>query len=213
MKDLSNYRRSYEKGELAEGVIPEDPIMLFALWFNQTEETAGAGEVNTMTLSTCAADGSVHARIVLLKQFSAEGFTFFTNYGSQKARDIEHAPNVCLSFFWPTLERQVIVTGIAEKVSALESDDYFATRPRGSQLGAWASNQSEEVCSREVFEKKLHELELAYADKPIPRPPHWGGYLVRHETIEFWQGRPNRLHDRILYVQDQGLWRARRLSP
>ncbi len=213
MKDLSNYRRSYEKGELVEGNLPETPIELFAQWFEHTEEAAGTGEVNTMTLSTLGQDGFVHARVVLLKHFSSGGFTFFTNYDSQKGRDIVHSPRVCLSFFWPTVERQVIITGMAAKVDAAESDEYFATRPRGSQLGAWASHQSEQISSREQLEKKLRELETDFADKDIPRPAHWGGYIVEPHTIEFWQGRPNRLHDRIRYERSGEKWETSRLSP
>ncbi len=213
MKDLSHYRRSYEKGELIEGNLPDSPIEMFATWFDQSEETAGAGEVNTMTLSTVSAAGEVHARIVLLKQFSKDGFTFFTNYQSQKARDMEYSKKVCLSFFWPTTERQVIIAGTVAKVPAAESDAYFATRPRASQLGAWASHQSAEVESREALERKLHALEVQYANTEIPRPPHWGGYIVAPDSIEFWQGRPSRLHDRIVYRLENAQWKISRLSP
>ncbi len=214
MKDLSNYRRSYEKRELTEANITEDPMSLFRSWFIEAEDFAGAGEVNTMTVSTIGKDGFPKARIVLLKQFTYEGFIFYTNYNSEKGKAIAANPNICLSFFWQELERQVIIKGKAEKVADNISDGYFESRPEGSRLGAIVSPQSEVIPSRAFLEDKLKSLEKSSQGKEIERPPHWGGYLVKPVEIEFWQGRPNRLHDRIRYkVNEDFSWLIERLAP
>lgn len=214
MSDLGNYRKSYEKSELLESAIPEDPIALFKKWFHEVEDFGGVDEVNAMTVSTFGLDGFPKSRVVLLKQYTYEGFVFYTNYHSEKGRAIEHNPNVCLSFFWHSLERQVIIKGIAEKTSQNMSDGYFESRPDGSKLGAVVSDQSEVIASRGILEEKLHQLEQEFLGKEIPRPGHWGGYLVRPVEMEFWQGRPNRLHDRIRYkVQQDYSWKIERLAP
>ncbi|MEE1898741.1 pyridoxamine 5'-phosphate oxidase [Flavobacterium rakeshii] len=214
MEDLSNYRRSYEKGELTEQNLPEDPISLFKKWFHEVEDFGAVAEVNAMTVSTIGKDGFPKARVVLLKQFTYEGFIFYTNYNSEKGKAIEANPNVCLSFFWHELERQVIIKGIAEKVSENISDGYFESRPEGSRLGAIVSPQSEVIPSRDYLENKLHDLENAYKGKEIPRPKNWGGFIVKPVEVEFWQGRPNRLHDRIRYkLQDDFSWLTDRLAP
>lgn len=214
MDDLSHYRKSYEKSELLESNVPEDPMTLFKRWFHEAEESGTQEEVNAMTVSTFGLDGFPKARVVLLKQYTYEGFVFYTNYNSEKGRSIAANPNICLSFFWHALERQVIVKGRAEKLAENLSDGYFESRPEGSKLGALASDQSQVISSREVLEESLRKLEQSFAGKPIPRPVHWGGYLVKPVSVEFWQGRPNRLHDRIRYeaLVDYE-WRIERLAP
>jgi pyridoxamine 5'-phosphate oxidase len=214
MEDLSNYRKSYEKSELLETSIPEDPINLFNRWFHEVEDFGGSGEVNAMTVATFGADGFPRSRVVLLKKYTEEGFVFYTNYNSDKGKAIAMNPNVCLSFFWHELERQVIIKGIAQKVPAIMSDTYFDSRPDGSKLGAIVSNQSEVVPSRAYLEENLKNIEAQYEGMVIPRPDHWGGFLVKPVEVEFWQGRPNRLHDRIRYIaQDDYSWKTDRLSP
>jgi pyridoxamine 5'-phosphate oxidase len=214
MEDLSNYRKSYEKSELLESTIPEDPINLFQKWFHEAQDFGVTEEVNAMTVATIGADGYPKSRVVLLKKFDEEGFIFFTNYNSEKGKSILENPQVCLSFFWQALERQVIIKGVAEKTTAAVSDNYFASRPAGSKLGALASDQSAEIEDRSVLENKLRELEDQYAGEEIPRPEHWGGFLVRPVEVEFWQGRPNRLHDRILYrMRTDFTWHTHRLAP
>jgi len=214
MKDLSNYRKSYEKSELLETNIPEDPINLFQKWFYETEEFGNLEEVNAMTVSTIGLDGFPKSRVVLLKKFNEEGFIFYTNYNSEKGKAIINNPNVCLSFFWQTMERQVIIKGIAEKTSDIVSDNYFNSRPDGSKLGAIVSSQSETIPSRDFLDNKLKELETEYEGKEIPRPNHWGGFLIRPIEVEFWQGRANRLHDRIRYkLENNYNWKIDRLSP
>lgn len=214
MEDLSNYRRSYEKSELLEVNIPQDPINLFHRWFHEVEAFEGGGEVNAMTVSTLGLDGFPKSRVVLLKQYNEDGFVFYTNYNSEKGKAIAVNPHVCLSFFWPTMERQVIIKGIATKVSSVISENYFNSRPEGSKLGAVVSNQSEVIPSRDFLDHKLKDLEKEFVNQPIARPLHWGGYLVSPVAVEFWQGRANRLHDRIRYTLKEGLdWGIERLAP
>jgi len=214
MKDLSNYRKSYEKSELLESNIPDDPINLFHRWFYEVEEFGSIEEVNAMTVSTIGLDGFPRARVVLLKKFNEEGFIFYTNYDSEKGKAIEANPHICLSFFWHSMERQVIIKGIAEKTTPSVSDGYFDTRPDGSKLGAIVSPQSQVIPSRTFLEEKLKKLEEKFYLKEIPRPSNWGGFLVRPQEVEFWQGRPNRLHDRIRYqLQSDYTWKIDRLAP
>jgi pyridoxamine 5'-phosphate oxidase len=214
MNDLSNYRKSYEKSELLESTIPEDPINLFHRWFHEVKEFGGIEEVNAMTVATIGMDGFPKARVVLLKKYDENGFIFYTNYNSEKGKAILHNPNICLSFFWHSLERQVIIKGIAEKTDDSVSDNYFASRPDGSKLGAIVSNQSEVIPDRTFLENQLKTLENETAGKEILRPKHWGGFLIRPVVIEFWQGRPNRLHDRIRYtLQADYSWQIDRLAP
>ena len=213
IENLADYRKSYEKGELLEGAIPTTPFELFSKWFSEVENAGGVEEANAMTVASIDEDGFPKSRIVLLKSYNEKGFVFYTNYNSEKGKSLLNNPKVSLSFFWPNLERQVIIKGEAKKLSEQESTSYFNKRPRGSKIGAWASNQSEKITSREVLSKKVLELEKKYADLPIPKPAHWGGFIVKANTIEFWQGRPNRLHDRMLYTQESNKWIINRLAP
>ena len=214
MKDLSDYRKSYEKSELLEQNLTEDPINLFHRWFYEMEEFSTTEVVIAMTVATIGSDGFPKSRVVLLKKFNEEGFIFYTNYQSEKGKAILNNPNICLSFFWHSMERQVIIKGIAEKTSENISDGYFESRPDGSKLGAIVSNQSEVIPSRKVLEESLKELEHDFLGKEIHRPKFWGGFLVRPVEVEFWQGRPNRLHDRIRYqLQDDFSWTIDRLAP
>lgn len=213
-KDLSNYRKSYEKQELLESNCPENPMELFQTWFRNADESETVEETNAMTIATIGKDGYPKSRVVLLKKFTWEGFIFYTNYTSEKGQAIQENNNICLSFFWPALEQQIIIKGQAEKLAENLSDGYFESRPDGSKLGAWASNQSSVVSSREELEENLSSLEKRFESKEIPRPEHWGGYLTKPTSIEFWQGRPNRLHDRILYtLQEDFSWKLERLAP
>ena len=213
-KDLSNYRTSYEKGELLLSNVPNNPIELFRDWFTEVDTHFNFGETNAMTISTLGLDGYPKARVVLLKKYTHEGFIFYTNYKSEKGRAIEANPNVCLSFFWQVAERQVIIKGKAEKIAENLSDGYFESRPRGSQLGAIASDQSMVITDRTALENKLKDLEQKYKNKSIERPKYWGGFIVKPIELEFWQGRPNRLHDRIRYRLQNNLdWIIERLSP
>ena len=213
-KDLSNYRKSYEKGELLLKNVPENPIELFRNWFIEVDTHFNIDETNAMTISTIGLDGFPKSRVVLLKKYTYEGFIFYTNYNSEKGKAIKTNPNVCLSFFWHAAERQIIIKGKAEKISENLSDGYFESRPRGSQLGAMASNQSDVVSDRKELESKLKALELEYEGKEIERPKNWGGFIIKPVELEFWQGRPNRLHDRIRYqLQPDYNWEIKRLAP
>ena len=213
-KDLGDYRKSYEKSALLEDEVSDNPMELFQKWFHEIEKSGSSDEPNAMTVSTLGLDGYPKGRVVLLKRFTYEGFIFYSNYESEKGKAISADSRVCLSFFWPGLERQVIIKGNAEKIPENMSDGYFETRPTGSKLGAIVSDQSEVIPSREVLEEKLKALEKEYEQKDIPRPEYWGGYLVRPHSIEFWQGRPNRLHDRLRYtLQEDFNWKLERLAP
>jgi len=213
-KDLGNYRKTYEKHELLLKNVPENPMELFQKWFHEVDQFFVEDETNAMTISTIGKDGYPKSRVVLLKKYTYEGFIFYTNYESEKGKAIEQNPNVCLSFFWHGAERQIIIKGKAEKIAKNLSDGYFDSRPRGSQLGALVSNQSEAIESRELLDDKLKKLEQEFDGKDIPRPDYWGGYIVKPTEIEFWQGRPNRLHDRIRYqLQSDYNWLIHRLSP
>ena len=214
MSDLSNYRKSYEKSELMESMIDENPMMQFQKWFYETEEFGGVEEVNAMTVSTIGLDGFPKSRIVLLKKYDEYGFTFVTNYDSEKGKALLQNPQVCLSFFWPSVERQVIIKGIAEKQTEAYSEGYFHSRPKGSQIGTIVSPQSTVIPNREFLDEKLKELENQFDTKEVNRPENWGGVLVKPVSIEFWQGRANRLHDRIRYtLLESGDWKIERLAP
>lgn len=212
-KDLGNYRKSYEKSALMEDSISDNPMELFQKWFYEVEASDGVDEPNAMTVSTIGVDGYPKNRVVLLKKYNHEGFIFYTNYKSEKGNAIAANPNVCISFFWPNLERQIIIKGKAEKIAKNLSDGYFESRPDGSKLGAIVSEQSNVISSRDVLEDKLSSLEKEYEGKEIERPEWWGGYVVKPVSMEFWQGRPNRLHDRIRYSLTDLDWKIERLAP
>ncbi|MDB4121628.1 pyridoxamine 5'-phosphate oxidase [Flavobacteriaceae bacterium] len=212
-KNLHDYRKSYEKGSLTEDTVLENPLEQFAAWFEDAEKTPTVEEPNAMTLSTVDTQGVPKARVVLLKEFTQEGFVFYTNYTSGKAQAIAQNNMVCISFFWPSLERQIIITGMVVKISQEKSIAYFNKRPRESQLGAVVSDQSTSIDSREALEEKLLDLEKQYQTKPIVKPAHWGGYLIQPTSYEFWQGRSSRLHDRIKYTKINNSWNIGRLQP
>jgi pyridoxamine 5'-phosphate oxidase len=209
--NLEDLRLSYTRFGLSENDLHPDPFQQFRLWFDQALE-ANLPEPNAMTLATVAPDGTPHARTVLLKGLNP-GFVFYTNYQSQKAQDLAHNNRAAILFFWPELERQVRVTGTVSKVSPEESDAYFKTRPAGHRLGAWASPQSTIVASRAVLEESAEIAKQKFGEQDVPRPDWWGGYRLQPSRIEFWQGRVNRLHDRIEYVQNGGTWNFHRLAP
>ncbi len=210
--DISEYRREYMRDGLSRKHLDSDPYQQFEHWFKQACEV-DVVDANAMSLATVSATGKPTLRTVLLKTFDERGFVFYTNLSSQKAQQIEANPNVALLFPWTELERQVEITGRAERVSTAESLKYIATRPRGSQLGAWVSRQSTEIPSRQTLISRLKKLSERFAGGEIPRPDFWGGFRVVPETIEFWQGRENRLHDRFEYYREQGHWQIRRLAP
>lgn len=210
MTNLHTYRKSYEKGVLTESEMDLNPIDQFQIWLDQAKDSGTIEEINAMTVSTIGLDGYPKARVVLLKSFDSQGFVFYTNYNSEKGKAIQGNPQVCLSFFWPSLERQVIIKGTAVKTSDKQSDIYFNSRPEGSKKGAIASEQSQVVSSYQELEDRLKQLE----SQTLERPEHWGGYCVKPTSIEFWQGRPNRLHDRIRYSFEKDLnWKMERLAP
>lgn len=213
-EDLGNYRKTYQKEELLESGVPENPMELFRHWFYEIESSGSTDEPNAMNVATNGLDGFPKNRMVLLKRFTAEGFVFYTNYESEKGKAIAADPRVCLSFYWAFLERQIIIKGTAEKLAENLSDGYFESRPEGSKLGAIVSRQSEVIPSRDYLEGELKALEQRYEGKEIPRPAYWGGFLVRPHSLEFWQGRPNRLHDRLRYtLQEDWDWKLERLAP
>ena len=218
-KDIADIRKDYSQKKLLESEVMKDPIQQFQQWWNEAL-AAEIVEPNAMTLATSAMDAVPSARIVLMKDFSENGFVFFTNYNSFKGQQLSENPKACLLFFWKELERQVRITGLVVKLNAKESDEYFFSRPEASQIGAWTSPQSQVIKSRkwldEQFQKKEKELSAGTPSEKgnIQRPPHWGGYVVKPVIIEFWQGRPNRLHDRLQYIlQDDGSWKIERLAP
>ena len=211
--DLSDFRKQYTKGQLLESEAPSNPFDLFGCWFDEVQSNGKEHETNAMTLSTHLPEGGITSRVVLLKEVRDYGFVFYTNYNSIKGQSIAHDNQVCLSFFWQSMERQIIIQGIATKLSAKDSDQYFNSRPRGSQLGAHVSDQSTIIEDRTALESKLTALEAQYQGRPIPRPTHWGGYVVTASSIEFWQGRAIRLHDRLLYSRETSSWTITRLSP
>ncbi|APA93833.1 pyridoxamine 5'-phosphate oxidase [Myroides odoratimimus] len=215
MSDLSDYRKSYEKSVLLESSVDENPMMQFKKWFYEIEDFGGVDEVNAMTVSTIGLDGFPKSRVVLLKSYDEEGFVFYTNYNSEKGKAIIANPHLCLSFFWPSAERQIIIKGIASKASAAQSDNYFDSRPLGSRLGAIVSNQSEVIPNHQVLEDAINKLEKEATEDTVKRPDNWGGFVVKPVSIEFWQGRANRLHDRIRYtLTEDGLdWKIERLAP
>ncbi len=211
--DLSDFRKEYSARGLHREDLSDDPTEVFEKWFQQATELH-VHEPNAMTLATVSPDGFPSQRTVLLKAFDRKGFTFFTNYHSRKATHIAANPAVCLLFPWVTLERQIIIQGHAEKISAAESLNYFTTRPRDSQIGAWVSNQSEVITSRKILLMKLEEIKNRFKDGEIPLPSFWGGFRVVPKTIEFWQGGPARIHDRFLYTrQADDSWGIDRLAP
>ncbi len=210
-KDLSNYRDKYLKGELIEKNLPNDPFDLFDNWFEDLEKFGNERENNAMSLSTVNDKNVPTTRVVLLKQFSKNGFVFYSNYDSRKGKHIDNNPNVCISFYWPSMERQVIINGKVSKISAIESDKYFNSRPKSSQLGAIISNQSEIIPSRKYLEEKLSKFNIS--NNNLKRPSNWGGYILKPELFEFWQGRDSRLHDRIIFSKSKTNWDQKRLSP
>jgi pyridoxamine 5'-phosphate oxidase len=212
-KTVAELRQDYTLQGLSETDVDPNPIVQFKTWFQQAL-AAQVLEPNAMTVATATLDGKPSARIVLLKDFDERGFVFYTNYTSQKGRELIANPQASLVFWWGALERQIRISGRLEKVSEAESDEYFYSRPLNSRLGAWASEQSQAIPSREVLEQRFEELKHKYENQEIPRPPHWGGFRVIPTEIEFWQGRPSRLHDRLNYRwQEDGSWKIERLSP
>jgi len=212
-ENLNDYRTSYEKESIEDNAVPSNPLEFFKDWFHQADASKEVQEANAMSIATVGKDQIPKTRVILLKAFGKDGFYFYTNYSSDKGKALEENPHCCLSFFWPALEKQIIIQGTAAKISEEESTAYFKSRPKGSQLGALASNQSAVIPSRDYLEKKLKELELQFSETAIPKPATWGGYVFTPDTYEFWQGRESRLHDRIRYVKAGDSWNYERLAP
>lgn len=213
MTDLHNLRKDYIQDTLSKSEVSEDPIAQFEKWMKETISSKIVVEPNAMTLATATADGKPSARVLLLKSFNKEGFVFYTNYESRKAMELMENPNACIVFDWHVMERQVRIEGIVKKVSAEESDNYFFSRPKGSQLGAWISPQSTFIEGRKELDDRKAMIERQFETEPISRPPHWGGFVLEPQSIEFWQGRESRLHDRIIYLKTDDEWIMRRLAP
>lgn len=212
-KNIADIRREYSFENLSEKDVDASPIKQFAKWWEEAVDSR-IDEVNAMTLATASVDGLPSARIVLLKEFNEKGFIFFSNYESYKAQQMAENPKACLVFFWKELERQVRITGLIEKIDGDKSDEYFHSRPESSRIGTWASPQSRVIENRYWLDNKFNELVNKMEGTHIPRPPHWGGYIVKPVVIEFWQGRPSRLHDRIQYtLEENGSWKIERLAP
>lgn len=209
---IADLRRDYKARALGESDAPADPFVLYRQWLDEAVR-AELLDATALTLATASPDAEPAARIVLLKDVTPSGFVFFTNYESAKGAHLEANPRAALVSFWADLERQVRITGTVTRVAAAVSDEYFHSRPLDSQLGAWASPQSRPIANRAALEARMDEVTAEYAGREIPRPPHWGGYEVTASTIEFWQGRPNRLHDRLRYVRESSGWRLERLAP
>jgi pyridoxamine 5'-phosphate oxidase len=210
---IADIRKDYRLHSLSENEADANPFRLFDTWWQEAINSA-IDEINAMTLATASADGIPSARIVLLKSYDEKGFVFFSNYNSYKGRNMDENPRACLVFFWKELERQVRITGLVEKVSAAESDEYYNSRPEGSRIGAWVSPQSAVISGRDWLEAQQDQYAKEFLSKPIVRPPYWGGYRVKPITIEFWQGRPDRLHDRLQYsLEENGEWLIERLAP
>jgi pyridoxamine 5'-phosphate oxidase len=213
MQSIADLRKEYQLQSLSETDVKTDPFEQFNQWWEEAVN-AKIAEPNAMTLATASADGLPSARVLLFKGLNGKGFMFYTNYNSFKGQQLAENPRACLVFFWKELERQVRITGLAEKLGAKESDEYFNSRPEGSRVGAWASPQSQVIENRDWLERNKLKYEKLFNDKTIERPPHWGGYVVKPVTIEFWQGRPSRLHDRIQYtLEENGGWKIERLAP
>ena len=210
--DIKNLRLNYKKSTIDFKNLAENPIHYFMNWFEDALKV-NKQEANACVLSTISSDNYPSSRVVLLKEVNESGFTFFTNYKSSKAKDIDANPNVTLNFYWPELERQVRVTGIAKKITINDSDTYFESRPRDSQMGAWVSEQSKAVALNHSFETTLKDLEKKFEGKEVERPMDWGGYCISATRIEFWQGRPSRLHDRLVYELNGDMWNKKRLAP
>jgi pyridoxamine 5'-phosphate oxidase len=213
MEKLHDKRKVYEKSQLIESEIKENPIEQFRDWFLDASSNPTVSEANAMAISTVEDDGCPRIRMVLLKEYTYEGFIFYTNYESRKGKAIDKTHKACLHFFWPGLERQIIIKADVEKIAANLSDGYFHSRPKGSQLGAVVSPQSKVIPNRKFLEVKLKELEAQFVNSEVPRPENWGGYIAKPYEIEFWQGRPNRLHDRIIYTLKDVDWEISRLAP
>jgi len=208
---IADLRREYALKELSEADVDRDPIKQFGTWFNEAMDCE-IKDANAMSLATADKNGRPSCRIVLIKGFDVNGFVFFTNYQSHKGNDLDENPFAALTFYWQGLERQIRIEGAVEKISAVDSDDYFNSRPEGSKVGAWASPQSQPISNMELLDNE-RDFQQKYRGHEIPRPPYWGGYIVKPEMMEFWQGRPNRMHDRIVYKKTGPNWKIERLAP